>query len=133
MNASRHRVLVGLLRKRPSAATMIATVALFAALGGTGYAVTQLPPNSVGTAQVRDYSLLRRDFKTGQIPRGVQGPVGKTGATGPAGPQGLKGDTGSQGPAGPQGAQGPKGDTGPGRDRDDGQLGLLEAHGRGRR
>lgn len=35
-------------------ATLIATLALFVALGGTGYAVTQLEANSVGTAQIRD-------------------------------------------------------------------------------
>jgi hypothetical protein len=110
MNASRYRVPLGILRRRPSTATVLALLALFVALGGTSYAVVLLPPNSVGTTQVRDYSLLRRDFKTGQIPRGVQGPIGKTGAVGPAGPQGPKGDTGPQGPAGPQGA---KGDTGP--------------------
>lgn len=35
-------------------ATLIATLALFVALGGTGYAVTQLEPGSVGTVQIQD-------------------------------------------------------------------------------
>ena len=35
-----------------------------------------LPVNSVGSAQVRDHSLLARDFKNGQLPRGAQGPPG---------------------------------------------------------
>lgn len=48
-----------------------------------------LPPSSVGTAQlktgavtgekVKDRSLLARDFKPGQLPRGAQGPPGPAG------------------------------------------------------
>lgn len=82
-------------------------LALFVALGGTSYAAVSLPRNSVGTSQlknnavvsakVKDHSLLARDFKRGQLPRG------------PRGLQGLKGDTGSQGP---KGDTGPKGDAG---------------------
>jgi hypothetical protein len=42
----------------PSPAIAIALVALFAALGGTGYAVVRLVPrNSVGSAQVVNGSL----------------------------------------------------------------------------
>jgi hypothetical protein len=82
-------------RLRPTPALVVATIALLVALGGVGYAATSLPPNSVGTAQVIDHSLLRQDFKAGQLPRGA------------------KGARGPQGPAGAQGAQGPKGDPGP--------------------
>ena len=39
--------------RQPSAATVISCVALFVALGGTGYAVTALPRDSVGSAQLR--------------------------------------------------------------------------------
>ena len=83
----------------------IALMALFVALGGTGYAAVALPRNSVGTkqlkknavttAKVKNGSLLRADFRAGQLPAGA------TGAQGPAGPQGV------------QGLQGEKGDTGP--------------------
>ncbi|MDX6475069.1 MAG: hypothetical protein QOH95_580, partial [Gaiellaceae bacterium] len=86
---------------------VVALLALFVALSGTGYAVTQLPRNSVGTEQVRDRSLLQRDFKRGELPAGRQG------LPGPAGEQGVKGDTGSAGPQGPSGAPGPQGATGP--------------------
>jgi hypothetical protein len=82
---------------------VIGYLALFTTLGGVGYAATALPKNSVGTKQVRNGSLLAKDFKAGQLPAGA------TGATGPQGPQGPKGDTGA---AGATGAQGPKGDTG---------------------
>src|SRR6266567_2563381 len=69
-------------------------------------AATLLPSNSVGTKQVIDHSLLKVDFKAGQLPRGLRGLRGPRGLQGPQGAQGL------QGPAGPQGPPGPKGDTG---------------------
>lgn len=77
-------------------ATIIATCALLVAIGGSGYAISRLPANSVGTAQlkknavtsakVKDGSLLARDFKAGQVPRGERGPQGERGATGATGP-----------------------------------------------
>ena len=57
-------------------------VALFVALSGSAYAATALPANSVGTAQVKNHSLLKADFKNGQIPAGK---AGSPGARGPAG------------------------------------------------
>jgi hypothetical protein len=90
--------------------------ALFFSLAGTGYAVTQLPRNSVGSDQVRDGSLARRDFKAGAMLRGLQGSIGVAGSQGPTGPQGATGATGAQGGPGVQGAtgeRGPQGSTGP--------------------
>jgi hypothetical protein len=85
-------------RYRPSPALVIACIALTIALGGTGYAAIILPANSVGTVQlkrnavnsakVKNFSLLRRDFKRGQLPAGPRGLTGATGATGATGPQG---------------------------------------------
>ena len=108
--------------KLPSPAMIVALIALAVALGGTGYAVTQLPRNSVGTAQiknnavtgakVRNGSLTARDFRRGTLrpgPAGAQGPAGPTGATGATGPQGPQGPPGPQGPQGPQGAPGTQG------------------------
>src|SRR6476659_8133017 len=85
---------------------LVAYVALFVALSGSGYAATAklLPKNSVGTKQVIDHSLLRQDFKSGTLLRGPAGPRGASGAagpTGPAGPAGPAGTAGAQGPAGP--------------------------------
>src|SRR3989442_12090435 len=95
------------MKLRPSPSTVIAGLALFVALGGTGYAVTSLPVGSVGTAQLKanavvsakvlNGSLLAADFKKGQLRAGSRG------ATGPAGPAGH---TGAAGPAGPAGAAG---------------------------
>jgi hypothetical protein len=74
----------------------VALIALFVALSGVSYAAATLPRDSVGTAQikrsavtsakVKDGSLLARDFKAGQLPRGEQGPAGERGATGATGP-----------------------------------------------
>jgi hypothetical protein len=95
----------------PSPALVVAAAALVVALGGTGYAALALPSGSVGTVQlkhnavtsgkVKNGSLLRADFKTGQLPRGLAG------ATGPAGPAGAAGATGATGPAGAVGPAGP--------------------------
>lgn len=75
---------------------VIGCLALLLTLGGTGYAASQaLPRNSVTSIQVRDRSLLARDFKAGQIPRGPAGPAGAVGAAGPAGPAGPAGSSGS--------------------------------------
>jgi hypothetical protein len=73
----------------PSPAIVIAMIALFAALAGTSYAA--LARNSVTSIQVKDRSLLAKDFKSGQLPRGAVGPPGPTGPAGPAGPTGPAG------------------------------------------
>jgi hypothetical protein len=46
-----------LVRRRPSASLVVSFAALFVALGGVGYAATQLPANSVGSAQLRNGSV----------------------------------------------------------------------------
>ena len=91
-------------RLRPSPSMAVAFLALLVALGGTSYAVAQLPANSVGAkqlkknavtaAKVKDRSLLAQDFKSGQLPAGPRG------ASGPAGPAGPAGAPGARGPAG---------------------------------
>lgn len=46
-----------LVRRRPSASLLVSFAALFVALGGVGYAATQLPRNSVGSAQLQNGSV----------------------------------------------------------------------------
>ena len=85
----------------PKHSTVAAYLALFIALGGTSYAATKLPKNSVGATQikagavssseVKNGSLTRSDFKASSIPAGAQGPQGL---------QGLKGDKGDKGATG---------------------------------
>jgi hypothetical protein len=92
-------------RLRPSPSMLVAFAALMVALGGTSYAIAQLPANSVGTkqlkknavtsAKVKNRSLLANDFKSGQLPRGAQGPRGVAGPAGPAGPTGPAGAAGA--------------------------------------
>lgn len=120
-------------------ANVMATIAVFIALGGVSWAAVTLPRNSVGTAQIKNGAVSEKKLAknvrtqlakagsgatTGASSVGQQGPAGlpgttgavgatgATGATGPAGPQGEKGATGAQGIQGPKGDKGDKGDTG---------------------
>jgi hypothetical protein len=47
----------GIIRSLASPATVLAMLALFIAAGGTGYAVTKLPKNSVGTQQIKSKAV----------------------------------------------------------------------------
>jgi len=92
---------------------VVACVALLVALAGTSVAAVtiviprnsvgslQLKANSVVSSKVRNGSLLRADFKAGQIPAGKTGPAGR------AGPAGATGPTGPTGPAGAAGVATP--------------------------
>ena len=102
--------MLGRLAGHLTYANVMATIAVFIAMGGGAYALT-LPKNSVGADQIKrnavgsselkrgavksvdvaNGSLLSDDFAAGQLPAGPRGP---------------------QGPQGPRGLQGPKGDTG---------------------
>lgn len=98
---------------RPSPALLVSVVALIVALGGTSYAAITLPKNSVGTTQlksnavtsgkVKNGTLLKTDFKAGQLPAGPAGPVG---AQGPKGDKGDKGEPGAKGETGATGVIG---------------------------
>jgi len=88
-------------RSRITYANVVATLALFLALGGTSYAAITITgknvkDNSLTTKDIKNRSLLGKDFKAGQLPAGPQG------ATGPQGPQGAKGDAGAVGVSGYQ-------------------------------
>ena len=84
-------------------ANVVATLALFIALGGGAYAAIKLPKNSVTTVQVKNGSLLAKDFRKGQLKAGrsgAQGPQGRARRSrvpGTAGPAGLAGQSGSDG------------------------------------
>jgi hypothetical protein len=90
------------LRRHLSPALVVACLALLVAVGGTSYAQVVLPASSVGTKQLKNgavvaskvklRSLLARNFKPGQLPRGPQGAQGLPGAAGAQGPAGAKGD-----------------------------------------
>ena len=109
-------------RRIPSPALLVSCLALLVSLGGVGYAATALPKNSIGAAQiktgavgsaeVKDKSLLSQDFKPGQLTQGAAGPQGAQGAPGPKGDTGATGPQGTTGPTGPMGPMGPLGPTG---------------------
>ncbi|HEY4097628.1 MAG TPA: hypothetical protein VGM33_19040 [Baekduia sp.] len=99
----------------------VAYLALFVALGGTSYAATALPRNSVGASQlkagavtsakVKNHSLVVADLSVGTV-AALRGSAGAAGVAGVAGAPGAAGATGARGAAGPQGATGPTGATG---------------------
>ena len=51
------------LNRRPSPALIIACLALFVALGGTGYAAIVLPKNSVGAKQIRTGGVTSSEIR----------------------------------------------------------------------
>jgi hypothetical protein len=80
-----HRV-----RGKLTYANVMATIAVFIALGGVSYAAFKLPKNSVGTPQLKKGAVTPAKFspafRAAMI--GHAGPVGPTGATGATGPRG---------------------------------------------
>jgi hypothetical protein len=89
------------MRRHLTYANVVSSLCLFLVLGGSAYAVSRLPRNSVGPAQiksgavhsseVKDRSLRAKDFATGQLPAGAKGDRGDAG---PAGPRGAAGTPG---------------------------------------
>ena len=91
--------------QRLSYANVVATLALFVALGGSSYAALKITGR-----QVKDRSLTGKDIKKrsvalnrlkGKLPAGVPGAAGAAGATGPVGPPGPVGPVGPPGPVDP--------------------------------
>ena len=93
------------LRNRLTYANVVATLALFVALGGSSYAAIalkrgsvkgkHLAKNAVTAPKVRNASLLSEDFAPGQLPQGEQGQKGEQGQTGDKGDKGDAGEPGS--------------------------------------
>jgi hypothetical protein len=82
-------------RTRLTYANVVATLALFVALGGSSYAAVKITGknvkdssltgkdiknSSLTTSDVKNRSLLAKDFKSGQLPSGPKGDKGDTGA-----------------------------------------------------
>src|SRR5438105_11677220 len=88
----------------PSPAIVVAIIALFVSLGGTGYAASQLSGSPTAVA-----GKAKKKKKPVKILRGKTGP---TGPSGPTGVTGAQGKDGVQAKEGPQGKEGPKGESG---------------------
>jgi hypothetical protein len=112
---------VGYLRRflrnhRPSPALVVASIALLAALGGTGIAaVANVPDNSVGTAKIKNNAvtapkiagnavnsakIANNAVTSSEIKNATIQPADLSAAAKTAGPQGPPGPTGPSGPAG---------------------------------
>jgi len=105
------------IRTRLTYANVMATIAVFVALGGSALAIDKIKANSVGSKQIKakavkngdiadnavtsvkvaDGSLLGDDFAAGQLPAGPAGPKGDTGAPGAPGEPGAPGQPGAPG------------------------------------
>jgi hypothetical protein len=59
--------LKSLMSRRPSAAIVISSAALFMSLGGVGYAAISIPNNSVGTAQLKNNAVSFRKIQQGAV------------------------------------------------------------------
>lgn len=84
------------VRDKFSYANVVATLALFLALGGSAYAGLKLSAGSVGTAQLQNRSvtppkLARATVQMLKGAAGLRGPQGPTGNQGPPGSQGAPG------------------------------------------
>lgn len=84
------------IRKHLSYANVMATIAVFIALGGGAYAAFKIPKNSVGTSQLKKKAVSNSRIRSGAVTsskiakttiaslRGQKGPQGAAGPTGPA-------------------------------------------------
>lgn len=116
------------LRGWLSYANVIASLALFIALGGTSYAAVKLTgkdirDGSLTGKDVKDSSLTAKELATSARrslrgsdgdpgPRGLEGPSGARGVEGAKGERGASGEPGPQGPVGPRGERGEAGPPG---------------------
>lgn len=90
------------LRSRLSLANVTSCLALFIALGGTSYAVTALPRNSVGSTQLRAKSVGTSELRTGAVTsRAIDNGAIRTADLSTSARASLRGQAGPQGPAGP--------------------------------
>jgi hypothetical protein len=98
------------LRARLTYSNVVSTLCLILLIGGgTAYAATRLPRNSVGSGQLRKGAVTPAKLSGGAkatliAPQGNEGPRGSTGPQGPKGDAGARGENGDQGTRGPSNA-----------------------------
>jgi hypothetical protein len=125
------------MRTRITPSLVLSIIAVVLSLTGVGYAATQLPRDSVGSAQIRDEAVQSSDIKAGEVGSSdlaagaVDGEKIKSGSIqlsdlSKGALKGLDGKDGAQGPAGPAGPTGPAGASGSGGG---GGLTVTDAHG----
>ncbi len=121
MGASRGSRMLGSIRARLTFANVMASVAVFIALGGASYAAVSLPRNSVGSKQVRAHSIRQGDLAAGSVGtqqlrrRSVTAPkLANKGVTKRSLSSWIRGQLRRRSAAGPPGPAGPAGPRGPG-------------------
>ena len=92
----------------PSPSLVVASIALFVALGGTSYAVTQLPKNSVGSKQLKASAVTQSKLGLASVTgaKVMDGSLAAADLSADARAS-LKGATGAKGEAGAKGDAGP--------------------------
>lgn len=93
------------IRSRLTFGNVMSVIALFIALGGTGYAAVTLPKNSVGASQIKKNGVggpeIRKNaVRSGEVKNGALRAGDFAAGQLPAGPQGLQGIQGVQGDRG---------------------------------
>jgi hypothetical protein len=92
------------LRSKLSFANVTAVLALFVALGGTGYAAVTLPRNSVGATQIKSRAVGSSELKSNAVTsRAIRSRSVALSDISPSARTALRGQPGPQGPAGPAG------------------------------
>jgi hypothetical protein len=102
------------LRHRLSYSSVVATLALFVAIGGTAAAGAaqslltgrQVKDDSLTGADIQNDSLTGADIRSGSLGSNVFSSAARENLRGATGPAGPKGDTGAPGETGPQGPAG---------------------------
>jgi hypothetical protein len=89
---------------KPTYANVTASLALFIALGGTSYAVTQLPRNSVGNRELKSNAVTSAKIRDGAV---GAADIAANARGGPRGPRGAQGPSGEPGTPGAAGVPGP--------------------------
>ena len=96
--------MIRAIRTRLTYANATATLALFIALGGTGYAALTLPGNSVGSRQIRSGAVGASELRTGAVrSKDIRKRSIRVGDISSSARRTLKGDADPPGPPGPSG------------------------------
>jgi hypothetical protein len=103
----RRRHVMARIRRRFTYGNVMATLALFVAMGGTSYAALKFPRNSVGTRELKSRSVGASELRTKAVTsRAIKDRGIRLRDMSKSARASLRG---TQGPAGPQGPQGPAG------------------------
>ena len=88
-------------RRLPSPSLAVSITALVVAMGGTGYAATQLSGSNIKAGTITGKQVKKHSLPAGKLSATAIAPLrGAQGPAGPAGPAGAAGADGAPGPAG---------------------------------